>query len=254
MAQVLVVKWRHAGMGWSRSSASTTFPSVVNPRKPVDQVQVEAVCKSVMALLARHLQEPFSLSLLNVGGTNFASAAQSSRLPAVFGRARAAIPPAPAAAPAPGSSAAATASETQRRDYGAQPSALLMSKAAERSLREAVRLGADQDGGRVPSSITTEAQDTSAWPPPPSCPLPPRRLPAPVLQAQADCADDAVAGRRGMWKPDTATESHDAFWKDLQEARRRSASPDTAAVPSTIAGHDEVGQLNFMNISGISPW
>ena len=64
--QTLSVRWRHRGEGWSRTSASTPLPAAVCPPFSGES-QAAALVAAALALLARHVAEPFVLTLLNMG-------------------------------------------------------------------------------------------------------------------------------------------------------------------------------------------
>jgi hypothetical protein len=165
-AGTLTLKWRHAGAGWQRASASAPMPPAVASSGGGEAERADALVAAAMALLRRHLAEPFDLSLINLGATAFTEAAHAatggsgtgtSRSIAAMlaGRAGQAggqapaggeLPAAaqPAAAPLHGTGgpppdprAAAEASAAQRRSYSGEPAqAPLLSKRAERQLRE----------------------------------------------------------------------------------------------------------------------
>ncbi|KAL4422612.1 hypothetical protein ABPG75_008809 [Micractinium tetrahymenae] len=171
-AATLTVKWRHRGTGWQRTSASCPMPPAVLSKAAPQEQQVAALASAAMGLLRRHLQEPFDLTLINLGATSFSdSAAAGSRdIAAMFVGSRAgagasqaagastgasaaggaaAAAAAAAARPAwqqPGSAslpspeaarAAAEASAQQRRSYSAAAGQVpLLSKRHERQLRE----------------------------------------------------------------------------------------------------------------------
>lgn len=117
----LTLKWRQRKQGWSRSSTSIPMPVQVRPRPDLGQAcqmllnaallkdysklardpgttifllrqwvqtpeqQAEAVVQASLTLLKRHLVQPFSLTLLNVGATNFCTAvSRGGQLPKAF--------------------------------------------------------------------------------------------------------------------------------------------------------------------------
>ncbi|BDA49872.1 DNA polymerase iota at N-terminal half [Coccomyxa sp. Obi] len=145
----LTLKWRQRKQGWSRSSTSVPMP--VQWAHPPEQ-QVEAIVQASLALLKRNLVQPFSLTLLNVGATNFCAAAvRGQGMPKAFSR----LLCRPAAAPSnepvgaceaagdpeeADKRAAAAAATNRRRDYGACPQGKPLSKREERLLSESGRL------------------------------------------------------------------------------------------------------------------
>ena len=203
----MTLKWRQRKQGWSRTSTSCPMPIQVPPRGghpfcrssalrccPLHQCpevapahalqwhqapeqQAEALVAAGLAILRKNLAQPFSLTLLNIGATNFSAAAsaQHSVMPQSFARllSRDALPGPAAAAqdassgarpgrgtaallavtccprdrgdgacccqagePGAHSRAAAVAAIAHRRDYGAAPQGVPLSKADERRLNE----------------------------------------------------------------------------------------------------------------------
>ena len=73
-ASTLTLKWRHRGSGWGRSSSSCPTPTpLLNPQLG-DPSQVGLLGTTLMALLKKNISEPFQLTLLNIGVTNFVGA------------------------------------------------------------------------------------------------------------------------------------------------------------------------------------
>ena len=67
----LTLKWRHRGSGWGRSSSSCPMPNpLLNPQLD-DPSQVSLLGTTLMNLLKKNVAEPFQLTLLNIGVTNF---------------------------------------------------------------------------------------------------------------------------------------------------------------------------------------
>ncbi|GFR42034.1 hypothetical protein Agub_g2851, partial [Astrephomene gubernaculifera] len=74
----LTLKWRLAGTGWTRTSASADMPPnllsclpYLAGGKHAEPAQVELLVRVATQLLFRHLREPFHLTLINIGATNF---------------------------------------------------------------------------------------------------------------------------------------------------------------------------------------
>ena len=74
-ATKLVVKWRLRG-GGSRSSASTMFPGGKNHLRTIQEKEQEVVA-AALDLLKKNIQEPFDLTLINIGATNFVDNART---------------------------------------------------------------------------------------------------------------------------------------------------------------------------------
>ncbi|GLI59531.1 hypothetical protein VaNZ11_001423, partial [Volvox africanus] len=70
--ETLTLKWRQRGTGWSRSSASCAMPLPPGAlAAPPSQTHVDLLVRSALQLLQKQIPEPFNLSLLNLGATNF---------------------------------------------------------------------------------------------------------------------------------------------------------------------------------------
>ena len=70
-AATLTLKWRHRGSAWNRSSSSCPMPNpLLNPQLD-NPSQVSLLGTTLMTLLKKHVTEPFQLTLLNIGVTNF---------------------------------------------------------------------------------------------------------------------------------------------------------------------------------------
>ncbi|KAL3161617.1 hypothetical protein ABBQ32_010474 [Trebouxia sp. C0010 RCD-2024] len=154
-ASTLTLKWRHRGSGWARSSSSCPMPTPLMNPQPGDPSQISLLGSTLMALLKKHISEPFQLTLLNVGVTNFvgfkgAAAGRKAGWDPAFAKLMGAsakrqkLDSSQAASlPLHGASdsrSAALKSLNQRRDYGAQPSTACISKSIKRALREEGRV------------------------------------------------------------------------------------------------------------------
>ena len=64
----LVLKWRVRGQGWKRTSASCAFPDSRTSKQGESGGAVEA---AAVRLLSANLKEPFDMTLINIGATNF---------------------------------------------------------------------------------------------------------------------------------------------------------------------------------------
>ena len=73
-ASTLTLKWRHRGSGWGRSSSSCPTPTPLLSPQVDNPSQVSMLGTTLMNLLKKNLTEPFQLTLLNIGVTNFAGA------------------------------------------------------------------------------------------------------------------------------------------------------------------------------------
>ncbi|KAG2491453.1 hypothetical protein HYH03_010239 [Edaphochlamys debaryana] len=89
----LTLKWRLRGNGWQRSSASCPVPATLGPlAAPPTHAQVDVIARAATQVLQRHLKEPFALSLINLGATNFrqdgpgAAAGGAGTITTLFGR------------------------------------------------------------------------------------------------------------------------------------------------------------------------
>ena len=75
-ARTLTVKWRDVGpggkgKGWSRSSASTTMPTLANDRSVDATRRADALREAATRVLRSELARGFDLRALNVGAGNF---------------------------------------------------------------------------------------------------------------------------------------------------------------------------------------
>jgi len=70
-ASTLTLKWRHRGSGWGRSSSSCPMPTPLLHPQLDDPSQVSLLGATLMNLLKKNISEPFQLTLLNIGVTNF---------------------------------------------------------------------------------------------------------------------------------------------------------------------------------------
>lgn len=84
-ASTLTLKWRRRGSGWGRASSSCPMPTPLLDPQLDNPSQVSLLGATLMNLLKKNISEPFQLTLLNIGVTNFvgnkgASAGGSSAL------------------------------------------------------------------------------------------------------------------------------------------------------------------------------
>jgi hypothetical protein len=130
-------------------------------QQPPEQ-QAEALVQAALSLLRRNLAQPFSLTLLNIGATGFAAQqpAAGQQMPPVFARllARGSTVAAPAAPQENGRVMAAVAI-AQRRDYGASPQGLPLSKSGERQLAESGRSILQQPDAACQDAWDSEEED-----------------------------------------------------------------------------------------------
>ena len=82
-ARTLTVKWRDVeggkGTGWSRSSASTTMPTLANDRSIDATRRADALREAATRVLSSELARGFDLRALNVGAGNFEPKAADHR-------------------------------------------------------------------------------------------------------------------------------------------------------------------------------
>jgi len=115
-AQTLTLSWRSAGSGHARDKASCPMPL---------QLSEAALLRAALSLLCSSLHEPFCVNLLNLSAGRFTEGTSGA------GRLVCAAPSGPGGL----TPAHAAAAQQQRRSY-ASASSGMMSKAAERRLRE----------------------------------------------------------------------------------------------------------------------
>ncbi len=259
------------------------MPAAVLAKGTPAEQQTATLAAAAMGLLRRNLKEPFDLSLINLGASNFsegtaAAAAGTRDIASMLGGARRSTEAAEAAAgeavagleqqqpqrqqqqsvppqrqqqppPATGRAVAAASAE-QRRSYSAAPQqAPLLSKRQERQLRE-------QPQQPQQTQQTQQAQQLPAatWQ---GVPAGPQAL----QQAQQAChaANHARRPQRGMdewgfrdgWGEELQQEDvEDDFWGDLQSLESwhsRSLNGGSRRQPSPSAPPPSAGQANGSN-------
>ena len=196
---------------------------------------------AAMSLLRRNLAQPFSLTLLNIGATGFSAQQQpGGAMPPVFARLlsrgdAAAVPSAGGALMSAGTGAApqdsngraaAATAIAQRRDYGASPQGLPLTKSGERQLSESARpilppCGMQQARMR-PCAEEEEEEEEDA---PPQGGRPQRSTSAPAGQP------DRGGSRTPAANPGTTTLQQEL--RELQQAFAGSAAPQTDQPPDS---------------------
>jgi len=168
----LVMQWRLQGEGWKRHSASCSLPTQMLDWKPGtgDEKRTNSLITAACKLLSTNVQEPFDLTLINLGATGFrdrpsgggggAAAAASTMYgarPFSSGQPQIVQPctVAPQVSASSGSDPqAANHFMSRRRDYGTGLTpASRMSKHQERMLRE----------GQQASAVKLSVNQTSTW-------------------------------------------------------------------------------------------
>lgn len=219
-ARTLTVKWRDVGpggkgTGWSRSSASTTMPTLANDRSIDAKRRADALREAATRVLRSELTRGFDLRALNVGAGNFEPKAVTlNKRPGVeagcvsgssgidVGTGRA----------APHGSA--FAAMNARRDYDRGGGR--MSKTEERALSERERgLGGGVFGGGLNGGGGGESSDVFAEP----------------LREQDEDEEDG-----------------DSFYADLADVQRSSAMPSIGRVQSLVPrkrGAEQASLLSF---------
>ncbi|KAL0021711.1 hypothetical protein WJX79_005570 [Trebouxia sp. C0005] len=170
-ASTLTLKWRHRGSGWGRSSSSCPMPTPLLHPQLDNPSQISLLGMTLFNLLKKNITEPFQLTLLNVGVTNFVGNTGPSaggkagwnpafaKLLGPHTKKQKLDSPAAASLPLNGSQdskSAALKSLNQRRNYGAQPAAACISKSIERALREEGR-------GHAPACMPSDQLDALDW-------------------------------------------------------------------------------------------
>ncbi|CAL5220492.1 g2519 [Coccomyxa viridis] len=139
-AGTMTLKWRQKKQGWSRSSTSIFMPVQWQASK---EQQVEAMVQASLSILRKNLAQPFSLTLLNIGATNFSAPLNMERgVPKAFKNffgAQASAGTEVVSQQAAGEELRQTAQVaiTARKDYGAVPKGQPLTKSHERALSEA---------------------------------------------------------------------------------------------------------------------
>lgn len=216
-ARTLTVKWRDVkggkGTGWSRSSASTTMPTLANDRSIDATRRADALREAATRVLSSELARGFDLRALNVGAGNFepkaadpreqpgvpAGSSGSSGIDVGTGRA------------AHGSAFAAM---NARRDYDRGGGR--MSKTEERALSERERgLGGGVVGGGLGGGVFGgESSDVFAEP---------------------------------LREQDEDDEDGDSFYADLADVQRSSAMPSIGRVQSLVPRKRRAEQASLLS-------
>ena len=215
-ARTLTVKWRDVkggkGTGWSRSSASTTMPTLANDRSIDATRRADALREAATRVLRSELTRGFDLRALNVGAGNFEpKAADPRKRPGVqagssgidVGTDRA--------------HGSAFAAMNARRDYD-RPGGGRMSKTEERALSERERGlggGGGVFGGGSGGGGGGESSDVFTEP----------------LREQDEDEEDG-----------------DSFYADLADVQRSSAMPSIGRVQSLVPrkrGAEQASLLSF---------
>mmetsp|Transcript_560 Transcript_560/g.1669 ORF Transcript_560/g.1669 Transcript_560/m.1669 type:complete len:852 (-) Transcript_560:470-3025(-) len=221
----LLLKWRLFGSRWQdgvgRSSTSCPMPPVVQP--PFGgEAQAHAIEKAAITLLTRNTIAPFNLTLLNLGASNFVGGCSG-------GIGSFLIKPAGTLLPAPlmaqkswptseaydtaAAAAAACAATTARRDYGAAPAGVPLSKQAERALREGARSGRPRLPFPPPDGPLTPCQPAAGRQPTAQLPT------SSVGPAGVDVCRLTVPCRSQSSGDDAGGDSSDE-WADIIQSRR----------------------------------
>ena len=214
-ARTLTVKWRDVkggkGTGWSRSSASTTMPTLANDRSIDATRRADALREAATRVLRSELTRGFDLRALNVGAGNFEPKAADPELKRVQAAGSSGIDVGTGRAAPHGSAFAAM---NARRDYDRGGGR--MSKTEERALSERERgLNGGVFGGGLNGGGGGESSDVFAEP----------------LREQDEDEEDG-----------------DSFYADLADVQRSSAMPSIGRVQSLVPrkrGAEQASLLSF---------